>query len=60
MYDSIIIFPRCVESGVAYLSSNIESITEASNGHSLVVIRLNSQPGLLIKNIYKTYDLILA
>ena len=25
-----------------------------------VVIHLNSQPGLLIKNIYKTYDLILA
>ena len=37
MYNSIIILPRCVESGAAYLSSNIERITEASNGHSLVV-----------------------
>ena len=37
MYNSIIIFPRCVESGVSYLSSKVERITEASNGHSLVV-----------------------
>ncbi|XP_034700573.1 lycopene epsilon cyclase, chloroplastic isoform X1 [Vitis riparia] len=28
---------RCVESGVSYLSSKVERITEASNGHSLVV-----------------------
>ncbi|TKY72823.1 Lycopene epsilon cyclase [Spatholobus suberectus] len=28
---------RCVESGVSYLSSRVESIVEASNGHSHVV-----------------------
>lgn len=27
---------RCVESGVSYLSSRVESIVEATNGHSLV------------------------
>ena len=31
-----------------------------ANHLSRLVIRLISQPGLLIKNIYKTYDLILA
>jgi hypothetical protein len=29
-------FPRCVESGVSYLSSRVERIVEASDGHSLV------------------------
>lgn len=29
-------FPRCVESGVSYLSSRVDRIVEATNGHSLV------------------------
>lgn len=33
----ILIFPRCVESGVSYLSSRVERIVEASNGVSHVV-----------------------
>ncbi|TQE04787.1 hypothetical protein C1H46_009640 [Malus baccata] len=33
---SIYIFIRCVESGVSYLDSRVESIVEASNGISLV------------------------
>ena len=33
----ILIFPRCVESGVSYLSSRVESVIETSNGHSHVV-----------------------
>lgn len=35
-YIILIDFLRCVESGVSYLSSRVESIVEASNGHSLV------------------------
>lgn len=29
-------FPRCVESGVSFLSSKVERIIEAASGHSIV------------------------
>lgn len=35
-YIIYINFPRCVESGVSYLSSKVERITESSGGHRLV------------------------
>lgn len=35
-YITLIDFLRCVESGVSYLSSRVESIVEGNNGHSLV------------------------
>jgi hypothetical protein len=36
LIDMVLISPRCVESGVSYLSSRVERIVEATNGHSLV------------------------
>lgn len=35
-YIILIASLRCVESGVSYLCSRVESIVEGSNGHSLI------------------------
>ena len=51
---------RCIE-GCVLLEGMIASARDPlTHPFCLIDSRLSSQPDLLIKNIYKTYDLILA
>lgn len=51
-YIFLIDFLRCVESGVSYLSSKVESIVEATNGHSLVAC----DHGIVIPSRYDIWN----